>query len=160
MQFHSPYHEACRMMDKKTEDRRSLLQGSATERDLGNVASRQVEVRAESRYLANPGWETSLEAALPALLSRPGLLSGNPSIARLDVALILGVQRRVVGRNGVAWRALKDGEMVCLIGDQRNRLDPGRTGKDDADALAGEVDAVMGPASGCAPCRARRIRHR
>ena len=41
--------------------------------------------------------------------------------------------------------ALKNGEVLRLFGDLRDRLDGGRTGADDADALAGEVHRPVRP---------------
>src|ERR1700757_5450356 len=43
---------------------------------------------------------------------------------------------------------LKNGEVLRLFGDLRDRLDGGRTSADDADALAGEVHRCVRP-----PCR-------
>ena len=53
-----------------------------------------------------------------------------------------------MGGKGKARGALEHREMRRLLGDQRDRLDPGRSGADDRDALAGELDLVMRPAAG------------
>ena len=47
--------------------------------------------------------------------------------------------------------ALEDVQVLRLPGQLRDQLDPGRAGADDADALAGELDPVLGPARGVVP---------
>ena len=58
------------------------------------------------------------------------------------------VQRPIAGRQTVGRRALEDGQLRGLLGDQRNRLDGRRAGADHCHALAAEIDALMGPVSG------------
>jgi len=43
---------------------------------------------------------------------------------------------------------LEDCQVLRLLGDQRDGLDRRGSGADDGDALTGEVDAFMRPASG------------
>ena len=59
------------------------------------------------------------------------------------------IRRRgtIVGGQGKVRRALENGQMRRLLGDQRDRLDPGRSRADDSDALAGELD-LLDAASG------------
>jgi len=49
------------------------------------------------------------------------------------------VQGPVVGIGVVIWRADEDRQMLGLLGDERDKLGAGRSGADDADALAGEL---------------------
>src|SRR5450755_43484 len=53
-----------------------------------------------------------------------------------------------MGGKGKARGALEHGQMRRLLGDQRDRLDPGRSGADHRDAFAGELDLVVRPATG------------
>ena len=69
-------------------------------------------------------------------------------VVGLHLAHDLGSERGVVGRDRIARRALEDGEVRGLLGDQRDRLDRRRSGADHRDALAGEVDAAVRPAPG------------
>ena len=43
------------------------------------------------------------------------------------------------------WNRRVDKEMLCLCGQNRNRLDAGGTGADARDAAAGELDLTVGP---------------
>ena len=52
----------------------------------------------------------------------------------------------VLGRPREVRRALEDGELGGLLGDDRDRLDARRAGADDGHPLAGEVDALVRPA--------------
>ena len=53
-----------------------------------------------------------------------------------------------MGRDRVVGRALEHGEVVGLLGDERDRLDRRGSGADHPDAPAGEVDATVRPAPG------------
>ena len=68
-------------------------------------------------------------------------------ILGLDLLHLCGIQRRVVGRNGIVRGSLKHVEMLSLPGDQGDRLNGGRAGTDDGHPLAGERDLFMGPQS-------------
>jgi hypothetical protein len=46
---------------------------------------------------------------------------------------------------------LEDRQVIGLPGQLRDQLDPRRTGPDDADALAGEVDVLLRPPGGVVP---------
>ena len=61
---------------------------------------------------------------------------------------------------GVLRRALEDREVAGLLGDHRDRLHAARPGADDADPLAGEVDAVVGPRTGVVPVALERVEAR
>ena len=61
------------------------------------------------------------------------------------------VDRCVARRDRECGGALEHGEVLGLLGDQRDRLDARRAGTDDGDPLAGEVDAVVRP-----QCRVQR----
>src|ERR1700737_3489995 len=61
--------------------------------------------------------------------------------------LVLAYFGIMQGRRPVG-AALKDGEVLRLFGDLRDRLDGRRTGADDADALAGEVHRRVRPPRG------------
>ena len=59
-----------------------------------------------------------------------------------------GRQRPVVRRKAEVRRALEHGQVLGLLGDDRDRLDARRAGADDADPLAGEVHRLVGPVAG------------
>ena len=61
---------------------------------------------------------------------------------------LLGSDRPVVGGDREARCALEDRQLCGLRGDRGNRLNARRSGTDDPDPLAGEVDGSMGPAAG------------
>ena len=54
-------------------------------------------------------------------------------------------------------RALEDVQVRGLLGDDRDRLDRRRAGADDADPLAGEVDALVRPVAGVVPVGPRSV---
>ena len=58
------------------------------------------------------------------------------------------VERTVVSRDRVVRRALEHGEVRCLLGDDRDRLNARRPGADHGDPLAGEVDRLVRPLPG------------
>ena len=60
----------------------------------------------------------------------------------------LGGERTVAGRQREVRRPLVHRHRRGLLRDQRDRLDARRAGTDHGDPLAGEVDALVGPASG------------
>ena len=72
-------------------------------------------------------------------------------VALLPLFLILGVHGPVGGREAVVGGALEDVQMVGSFGQHRNGLDAGRSGADDADHLAFQVDALPRPAGGVVP---------
>ena len=65
------------------------------------------------------------------------------------------VERLVPRRHGEGGGALEHRELGGLLGDDRDRLDGRRARADHADALPGEVDALVGPLAGVVG-RARR----
>jgi len=69
-------------------------------------------------------------------------------IVRLGRARHLGIERRVVGRDGVVRGPLEHRQVVGLPGDDRDRLDGRRAGADDPDPHAGEVHAAVRPLAG------------
>ncbi len=77
----------------------------------------------------------------------PRQLAIRRAIAQVFVHPFLG-DRAVVGRNREVRGALEDGELSCLLGDDRNRLDRRRPGTDDRHPLPGEVDLVVRPTTG------------
>ena len=81
------------------------------------------------------------------LLRAPAQLS----VVGPDGGVFRLVQRPVAGGDGVVRLALEDGEMLGLRRDQRDRLDGGGSGADDADPLSGEGDRLMGPGAGVIP---------
>ena len=79
---------------------------------------------------------------------RPAGLLAIGSAVAFQQAEAIGRRRAVVGGQGKVRRALEDGQLGRLLGDQRDRLDAGRPRADHRDALAGEIDALMRPAAG------------
>ena len=79
---------------------------------------------------------------------RPSRLLPVRSTICLDPGGIVRADRAVVRRQREVRRALEHGELGCLGRDDRNRLDRRRSGTDDPDALAGEVDPLVRPPSG------------
>ena len=61
---------------------------------------------------------------------------------------LLLAERGVAGGNGEIRGALEHRQLARLLGDDRHRLDRRRSGADDADALAGEIDLFMRPVAG------------
>ena len=87
--------------------------------------------------------EIEVEAGDRRLRPRP-----QPGIIGLHCRLVFRVQLLVVCRDRVIRRPLEDVEVGGLLGDQRDRLDRRRAGADHADALTGEVHALMRPMTG------------
>ena len=83
------------------------------------------------------------EAVAPGLGER-----AQRRIFGLDRSLFARIERRVARRHDEARRALEHIEVRGLRGDERDRLHGGRAGADDADALPGEVDALVRPGAG------------
>ena len=71
----------------------------------------------------------------------------SPRFVRNRSSLASGIGA-VVGGHREVGRALEDGELRGLSGDDRDGLDRRRAGADDGDALAREVDALVRPAAG------------
>ena len=69
-------------------------------------------------------------------------------IMRLGFLQIFCRQRLVPRRHRPGRGALEHGELRCLLRDNRYRLNRGRAGADDANAQAGEVDALVRPFAG------------
>ena len=66
-------------------------------------------------------------------------------VDRLAGGLLLGRDRAVPGGNAEVRRALKDRQLLGLLGHDRDHLDCRRAGADHGNALAGEVHALMRP---------------
>ena len=64
-----------------------------------------------------------------------------------ELRLLLGRDRRVVERRAPVGGALVHGQRGNLVGDRRDQLDAARSGADDGDALAREVDGRRRPQS-------------
>ena len=75
---------------------------------------------------------------------RPGLLAV-VLVARLAGRNSVRVEGTVVRRRGVRRGPLEHGQPGGLLGNDRDRLDPGRAGADDGDPLAADVDGLMWP---------------
>ena len=83
-------------------------------------------------------------------------------------SLLVGSDRRVVERRAPVGGALVHRQRRDFSGDGRNQLNATRSGPDDGDALAREVDGVRRPQSGVvrlpakvvAPRYVREVRHR
>jgi hypothetical protein len=69
-------------------------------------------------------------------------------IVALDLAVLLVGDRRIMRGHAEVGRALEHDELARLLGHDRDDLRAGRSGADDADPLAGEVDRLVGPARG------------
>ena len=69
----------------------------------------------------------------------------------LDVALERRRERAIAGRHAVVRRTLENGQMRGSFGDHRRRLDAGRAGADQPNALAAEIDAFVRPLPGVDP---------
>ena len=98
---------------------------------------------------------TSIAARSGAAMGTPASDSRAQSAAlrvpQLDLLQLERVQRSVPRGHAVVRRALEDVETVGLPRDLGDRLDTGRPRADDADRLAGEVDALVRPLSGVVP---------
>ncbi len=81
--------------------------------------------------------------------------SGHPAVS-LPERGVLGLDGRLLGRiegtvlrgDGELRRSLEDRQVRGGLSDHRDGLDSRGSGPDDADALAREVDAIVGPATG------------
>ncbi len=69
-------------------------------------------------------------------------------VGRLDWFDVYGFQRPVERRRRIDRCPLEDGQGGGLLGDQRDRLQTGGAGADDADAQTREVDPVVRPLRG------------
>src|SRR5262249_45240223 len=63
------------------------------------------------------------------------------------IDLLVG-ERPVLGGQAEVRRALEDGDLARILGNERRRLDAGRSRADHGDTLAAEVDGFVRPASG------------
>ena len=94
-------------------------------------------------------------------LGRPGIAADGEGrvvgraparrILGLVLALALGLHRPVARRQAEIGGALEDGEVLGLLGDDRDHLHARRAGADHADPQPGEVDALMRPQAGVVP---------
>ena len=57
----------------------------------------------------------------------------------------LWIKRAILRRNSKVWGALEDGELTCLLRDERNALDSRRSSSYDGNALIRKNDSFMGP---------------
>ena len=64
----------------------------------------------------------------------------------VEAPVVLVGQRAIARRHREVRRALEDDELLCGLGDHRDRLDGRRPRADDADAFALEVDGLLRPA--------------
>ena len=105
----------------------------------------------------------SLAGAASSRRTRVGiwrLASRKSRVVGLDLRDLLRVERPVVRRHRVGRGALEHDELVGLLGDDRDRLDRRGAGADHADPLAGEVDALVGPAAGVVRLALERVERR
>ena len=72
-------------------------------------------------------------------------------VALPDLFLLFLCDRPVAQGGAVVGSALEDGQVADLLGDLGDELDCGCAGANDANALAGQVHAFLGPAPGVAP---------
>ena len=64
-------------------------------------------------------------------------------VVGLQLVELAGVERAHLPRQRVGRRALEHREVLGLLRHDRDQLHAGRTGADDADPLAGEVDSPL-----------------
>jgi hypothetical protein len=132
-------------------------------RVVGLLAGRQVDEGGEQvdQAAALPrGLEDRIPLGVGDFQRRPGRggdRHAGPGLAlRLPVRRIVGLavgdlrrtQPPIACGQRVRRGALEDGQVVGLLGDDRDGLDAGRAGTDDADPLPGQVDALMRPVRG------------
>ena len=72
-------------------------------------------------------------------------------VARPDLFLLFLGDGAVAQGSAVVGGALEDGQVADFLGDLGDELDCRGPGADDADALARQVHAFLGPAAGVAP---------
>ena len=78
-------------------------------------------------------------------------------VACLDSCILVVVDGRVARRHAEVRAALEDGQVRCLLSDDRDHLHPRRAGADDADPLAGEVDWIVRPLSAVVDASRKRV---
>ena len=78
----------------------------------------------------------------------------------LELADALWRQRRIARGDAETRRALEDGQMLGLLGDDRDRLDARGSGADHAHSLAGEINACVWPQPGVIPSAHKSIQTR
>ena len=66
-------------------------------------------------------------------------------------SLFLAIHWTVAGWQGKLWGPLEYMEMACLSGDDRDGLNAGGAGSDNANAQTSEIDIVMWPLPGVIP---------
>ena len=69
----------------------------------------------------------------------------------LVLALFLGIQWRIAGRQAEIGGALKYRQMVRLAGDLRDHLHAGRSGSNHGNPLTGEIHPLLWPQAGMIP---------
>src|SRR5262249_61966406 len=83
--------------------------------------------------------------------ARLARLAAELRVVRLHRALVLRVERRVVGGHAEVRRALEHEETGGLLRDDGDGLDGGRASADHGDALAREVHALVRPVARVVP---------
>ncbi len=152
---------------------RILLRTNSAARSLASLREQQVAERSEEGQpavrppllelplaLLGVGGEGELLVARGARAEgRHGLGVGGAQggVVGLDGRHLVGVERPVVGGHGVGGRALEHGEVGGLLGDDGDELDRRRSRADHAHALAGEVDALVRPATGVVGVALERV---
>src|SRR5207244_4269841 len=76
---------------------------------------------------------------------RPALLLAMLTVGALPFGHLLGLQRPVPAGNAEVRRPLEHMYVRSVFRDHGDRLDTTRAGADHGDALAGEVDRIVGP---------------
>ena len=113
------------------------------------------------QFAGGPGRIEALAAQFVGREQRAvlGGLAGNAAarpLGRLSVTVavrfqrrpLLGEDRPVARRHREVRRPLVHRELGCLSGDERDRLDTGRTGTDHRNTLAGEIHTLVRPTTG------------
>ena len=144
-----------RILSRMNSDAVSLARRSST--DVDERAEQELEAALVPRrlvdglallvaHLQRRSLGQGVRASPPAGVRRPSRRSRR-SLALTSSRNALSTVPWRAGMR-VLRRALEHGEVAGLLGDHRDRLDAARAGADHADALAGEVDALVGPRAG------------
>src|SRR5262249_41401174 len=89
--------------------------------------------------------------------TRLARLAPELGVALLHLSLELRVERGVARGHAEVRRALEDEQVRGISSDDRNRLDGRGAGADPPDPLAGEIDAVVRPATGVIGLATERV---